>query len=373
MAARQRLVLVGAGHAHAEVLRRFAQQPVSDVDLVLVSPIAQAPYSGMMPGWLGGRYAWEDCCIDFAALAAAAGARWVQDEVVALDAAQRLLALASGQTLQTDFVALNIGSTVLAPEPTPGQPLILPTRPLTALRERTEHLLTALSARHTQTPLRVVGVGAGAAGFEMLLGLQARLAAQGVVMQSTLTTRSGNFLPGLSSPARWLALRTLRQRRVALRSRFDAATLGAGALLDAKGGELPADVVLWATGGVAHAWLAQSALAVDARGFVQVDATLRSISHPWLFAVGDCASFTPQALPKSGVFSVRMGPVLANNLHAMLRAQPPAVYQPQRRFLVLLNTGDGRAIASRGALGWQDRWVMRWKDRIDRDFLDRYR
>jgi pyridine nucleotide-disulfide oxidoreductase family protein len=343
------------------------------VDLLLVSPIARAPYSGMMPGWLAGAYAWDDCCIDFPALAAAAGARWVKDEVVALDAAQRLLVLASGQTLQADLVALNIGSTVLAPESIPGQPLILPTRPLNALRERTEHLFTTLFAREAQAPLRVVSVGAGAAGVEMLLGLQARLAARGVVTQSTLTTRNGSFLPGLSTAARWLALRTLRQRGVALQTRFEAATLGAGALLDANGRELPGDVVLWATGGVAHAWPAQSALAVDARGFVQVDATLRSISHPWLFAVGDCASFTPQALPKSGVFSVRMGPVLANNLHAMLRAQPPAAYQPQNRFLVLLNTGDGRAIASRGALGWPGRWVMRWKDRIDHNFLDRYR
>jgi pyridine nucleotide-disulfide oxidoreductase family protein len=368
-----RLVLVGAGHAHAEVLRRFAQQPAPDVDLLLVSPIAQVPYSGMMPGWLGGRYSWEECCVDFAALAAAAGARWVQDEVVALNAAQRLLVLASGKTLRADFVALNIGSTVLTPRSIPGQPLILPTRPLTALRVHTEHLLSTLSSRQAQAPLRLVGVGAGAAGFEMLLGLQARLTAQGVTAQSTLTTRSGSFLPGLSVPARRLARCTLQQHRVRLQLGFDAARLCTGAVLDAKGNALAADVVLWATGGVAHAWPAQSGLAVDASGFLQVDATLRSISHPWLFAVGDCACFTPLAVPKSGVYSVRMGPVLADNLHAMLRGQPLSTYQPQPRFLVLLNTGDGHAIASRGALGWRGRWVMRWKDRIDRKFLGRYR
>lgn len=374
MAQRQRLVLVGAGHAHAEVLRRFALQPQPGVDLVLVSPVTAAPYSGMMPGWMGGRYAWDDCCIDFATLAARAGARCLAAAVVALDADQRTLMLASGERLQTDWLSLNIGSTVSAPQAAADLPLLLPTRPLPDLRTRAQQLLQTLAGRNSAAPLHVVGVGAGAAGFEMLLGLQVRLAALGTAAHCTLVTRGAELLPGLSPAARRLAVRALLRRGVRLHTGFDAAGLEQGTLVSTEGKTLRADVVLWASGGVAHDWPARSTLSVDARGFVQVDAALRSTSHPWLFAVGDCASFGPQALPKSGVFSVRMGPVLADNLHtALRRAEPLAAYQPQPRFLVLLNTGDGQAIASRGALGWQGRWVMRWKDRIDRTFLERYR
>jgi pyridine nucleotide-disulfide oxidoreductase family protein len=373
MALRQRLVLVGAGHAHAEVLRRFALQPQPSLDLVLVSPVTLAPYSGMMPGWMGGRYAWDDCCIDFATLAARAGARCLDDAVVALDAEQRTLTLSSGERLQTDWLSLNIGSTVRAPQAAPGLPLLLPTRPLPDLHACAQQLLQTLAGRHSAAPLHVVGVGAGAAGFEMLLGLQARLSALGTTAHYTLVTRGTDVVPSLSFGARRLARRALRRRGVTLRTGFDAAGLQPDALVATNGQTLQADVVLWASGGVSHDWPTHSTLALDARGFVQVDATLRSTSHPWLFAVGDCAAFTPQALPKSGVFSVRMGPVLATNLHAALCAEPLAAYQPQPRFLVLLNTGDGQAIASRGALGWQGRWVMRWKDRIDRTFLQRYR
>ena len=46
----KRLVLVGGGHAHVEVLRRFGRAPVAGVELVLVSPRRFTPYSGMLPG-----------------------------------------------------------------------------------------------------------------------------------------------------------------------------------------------------------------------------------------------------------------------------------------------------------------------------------
>jgi len=112
-------------------------------------------------------------------------------------------------------------------------------------------------------------------------------------------------------------------------------------------------------------------LAVSERGFVHVDAQLRSLSHPEVFAVGDCAEWaTP--LPKAGVYAVRMGPVLAHNLRAALGYGELQAYRPQSRFLVLLSTSDGRAIASRGALGAQGRWAWRWKDHIDRRFVDRF-
>ncbi|HSM22000.1 MAG TPA: pyridine nucleotide-disulfide oxidoreductase, partial [Rubrivivax sp.] len=99
MATVKRLLLIGAGHAHAQVLQSWIGAPVADVELVVVSPSALAPYSGMVPGWLAGTYRFDEICIDFAALARAAGARLVLDELAALDPARRQLRLAGGATL----------------------------------------------------------------------------------------------------------------------------------------------------------------------------------------------------------------------------------------------------------------------------------
>ena len=82
-----------------------------------------------------------------------------------------------------------------------------------------------------------------------------------------------------------------------------------------------------------------------------------------------------------------MGPVLSRNLRAALGElgtpdrgergdhdpDPQAqTYRPQRRFLVLLGTGDRHAIASRGAFGTSGTWVWAWKEWLDRRFLRRH-
>ena len=50
------LVLLGAGHAHVEVLRRFAMRPEPGVRLTLIGREPETPYSGMLPGLIRGDY-----------------------------------------------------------------------------------------------------------------------------------------------------------------------------------------------------------------------------------------------------------------------------------------------------------------------------
>lgn len=367
----RRLLLIGAGHAGAELLRRWAQAPLSGVELVLVTPETLAPYSGMVPGWLAGLYGWEECCIDFARLAARAGAKVLVDRVIALDAARREVLLAGGATLAADSMVLNIGSTVRAPElPAGPHPACLPTRPLGALRDAVDSLAAAAGDR--SRAIELVGVGGGAAGVETLLALRQRLARGGAAPRCSLLSRDAELLRGLNPRARRLARAALARAGVVVRGGFDVQAVRAGGLLAGDGSWQPADLVLWAAGAVAHAWPAASGVDIDDAGFVRVDSTLRSTSHRWLFAVGDCAAFDPP-LPKAGVYSVRMGPVLAHNVVAALAGRVGRAYRPQRDQLVLLNTADGRAIASRGRLAAAGRWAMLCKDSIDRGFIARYR
>jgi pyridine nucleotide-disulfide oxidoreductase family protein len=363
----KRLVLAGAGHAHALLLLDLIRAPLPGTELVVVSPHAQAPYSGMVPGWLAGRYAFDEIGVDFPRLCAAAGARWLADEVDALDPARRRLRLAGGEELGYDLLSLNVGST-LRPPPA-ARATVLALRPLADLRSRYEALLQRWSADASTAPCTVTAVGAGAAGFESLLAVLARLRAlrPDRTVHGRLVGRGATLLPELAAPARRAATRALAAAGVSLQ-------LGTAwsEALDRDG-----DVVLWATGAEAQAWqrdpARRGALAVDEAGFVRIDASLRSVSHPQVFAAGDCARFEPGPLPKAGVYAVRMGPVLARNLRAACGAPGGFTrYRPQRRFLALLATGDGRAIASRGPFGGAGAWAWRWKDSIDRGFLARF-
>ena len=363
------LVLVGAGHAHVQVLRAWAAAPLPGVELVLVSPQALAPYSGMVPCWLAGAWGFDDTCINAAALAAAAGARWLADAVVSLDPVTRQLRLGQRALLAYDVLSLDIGSTLYPPAPQtlPTGVRLLAMRPLDGLQARWDALLAEYLDANPETAWHVTAVGGGAAGVESLLAMLARLRALRPHrrVSGTLVSRSAGLLPGMASGA-------VRAAHAALAAA--GITLYLGVDFDPavhRGAVGVCHVVLWAAGAQAQHWPQHSGLATDGQGFIAVDAQLRSLSHPEVHAAGDCAAW-PQPLPKSGVYAVRMGPVLTRNLRAALGQGSAATYTPQRRALALLSTADGRAIAAWGPLSAQGRWVQRWKQRIDIAFVQRH-
>ena len=112
--------------------------------------------------------------------------------------------------------------------------------------------------------------------------------------------------------------------------------------------------------------------ALNDAGFVRVGATLQSVSHPNVLAAGDIIARDDVSHPRSGVYAVRAGPVLAANLRALVGGGTLVPYPPQQRSLNLLALGDGRAIASWGGWSMQGRLMGAWKDRIDRAFIARF-
>jgi selenide,water dikinase len=163
------------------------------------------------------------------------------------------------------------------------------------------------------------------------------------------------------------------ERGIAMRDGVRVAEVREDAVLLEGGERLPADLVVWVAGAAAHGVARASGLPVEGRGFVRIDDHLRVIGRADLFAVGDCAVLDswPEC-PRAGVYAVREGPVLADNLAASLAGTRLQTYAPQRTFLALLNLGDGRAIGTRNGLAVDSRLAFQLKDRIDRRFMERF-
>ena len=163
-----------------------------------------------------------------------------------------------------------------------------------------------------------------------------------------------------------LLAKVLRRRKVDYRRGMRADAVEPGPVVVSGAARQAFDLVLWAAGAEAPPLLGGSGLALDERGFLRVDETLRSVSHPEVFAAGDCAA-TPEA--KSGVHAVRQGGVLADNLRCLVRGLRPQPYVPRDKALLILTCGARYAIAMRGDWSAQGRWVWWWKNWIDRRWL----
>lgn len=366
----KRLVLIGGGHSHLAVLDRFGTRPVAGVEIVLVNPGRFAPYSGMIPGLIAGDYTWRQCHIDLALLADFARARLIEDRVVGMDAGIRQVALAGGGALEYDLASVDIGSEPAADGAEGVARHAIRVKPI----DRFLDAITKLRDRAREgAAKRIAVVGAGAAGVEVLLSLQHRLCeADRNTLQFVLVTDAPFVLPSHGRRARAIVERILRARRVEVVAGRLVATVNRAGLVLADGLQVPADAVVWATGASAASWLAATGLALDARGFIAVDRTMRSASHPQVFAAGDCATTIDDPRPKSGVFAVRQGPVLAANLQRSLLGQEMLTFSSSSRSLALFNCGDRHAVAAWGCLALQGRWIWHWKDHIDRRFMGRY-
>jgi pyridine nucleotide-disulfide oxidoreductase family protein len=370
--ARAHIVLVGGGHAHVQVLHRFAQAPVAGVHLTVILDRREAVYSGMVPGFVAGDYAAHELEIDVAALAARAGARVVLAPAVAIDPDARRIAVDGHAVLPYDLASLDVGATVRGLAlPGVGEHA-LATRPIRALVDRLDRRLDEVSA-HGGGRVRLAIVGAGAAGVELAFTLRARLRARGADPAVTVLSSESGILAGYPRRVAARAVREAERRDIAIRTAARAVAVEAGdVVLDRS--RVPSDLTVWATGAAPLPFPGRSPLPTDAKGFVRVRATLEVEGYEGLFAVGDCASIEGAPwVRKAGVYAVRQGPILDANLRARMRGARLVRYRPQRHVLSLLNLGGREALAAKWGAVVVGRWVWRWKDAIDRRFIARFR
>lgn len=363
----KRILLVGAGNANLQVVHHGRDLRAADTELMLINDVAQVPYSGMVPGCIAGRYREAELTIDLPALCHAGGAAFRPGTVERLEPAQRRVVLSDGTSVPYDLLALNTGSRPAPPPDGLPTPQCLLLKPLASLVARCRTVEAALR-RGPQRP-HVAVVGGGAAAFEVTLALRQRLADRPDI-RFTLYTASSRVPAGAPSWTARHAARALREQGIAMAPGARVVNADARALHLDDGRREAYDLCVWASHAEPTARPAATELARDARGFYRVDRYLRCVEHDDVFATGDCAALDhAPTLPKAGVFAVREGPVLLHNLSAALDGAPLRPYHPQRLFLFLLNVADGTAIMQYGPLAARGRWAMRWKDRIDRRWV----
>lgn len=371
------IVLVGGGHSHVGVLKRFAMKPEPGVRLTLICRDTHTPYSGMLPGYIAGHYSYDQVHIDLRRLAEYAGARFFRDEALGLDQVGQRVVCGSRPPVPYDLLSINIGSTPQMDQVAGADDFAIPVKPIHRFNDRWQALLERIKQDRSIERIAVVGGGAG--GVELLLAMQyrlrwelAQLGRDPNGLQFALFTRSAQILPTHNPRVRAHFQSTLTRRGVSVHTGTEVTTVEAGRLQSADGDCHEADEVVWVTMAGGAAWLRDTDLILSPEGFIQVGDTLQSLSDPKIFAAGDIATQVNHPREKAGVFAVRQGAPLADNLRAAVTGRSLKPYRPQSRWLSLISTGDRHAVASRGMIYLAGDWVWCWKDWIDRRFMARF-
>jgi selenide, water dikinase len=372
MTARTRLVLVGGGHSHLEIVRRQILEHRDDVDLTLLSSGTLHHYSGMVPGYLRGTYSERQIAFDLPPLLERAGGQFLAGQARAVDPGSQKVVLADGRSVDYDLVSFGVGSSTRGGRADDVRAHAWTVKPIgraVALRRR----LTELAGQDVSPVVRAVVVGAGAAGYEVACAIAGVLDEAGRRRVVILADAAERILEGYSDRFRRRALGLLERKRISLRLGSAVSEVRPAAVCFAQGEEIPSDLTVWLTGAEAYDLFAGSGLALDSRGFLLVDDSLRSVSDPRIFGVGDCATLEshPQT-PRAGVYAVREGPILWRSLIATLEGRPLPRYSPQKGFLSILNTADGKSLLRYGAIVSYSRAAWKLKDGIDRRFMRRY-
>lgn len=358
------LVLIGGGHSHALVLRKWAMKPLPGARLTLINPGPCAPYSGMLPGFVAGHYRREELDIDLVRLARFAGSRIILGAAEHIDTVQQRVHVRGRAPIAYDVASIDIGITSDMPDLPGFADHATPAKPLDEFAARWQ------TFREESRPAHVAVIGGGIAGTELVLAMAHALKSRGRLAQATLID-SDRALATVNDQARQTLRRAMSTLGVRLEEYASVARIEKDHIRLQDGREILSDFTTGAAGALPYGWLENSGLDLQ-DGFIRVGPTLQS-SAANLFAVGDCAHMDHAPRPKAGVYAVRQAPVLFHNLRASLTGDPLRTYHPQKDYLKLVSLGERQALAERFGRSFSGPLMWRWKNRIDQSFMEQFR
>jgi selenide,water dikinase len=380
------LVLLGGGHSHLSVLMQFAKNPLPGLAITLISRDIETPYSGSLPANIRGDITDEQMHIDLRPLAQMAGVRIIRANVDRIDAANKVIFCAGRPNIPFDILSINIGSSPASAAIVGANDFALPVKPISNFIVEWRGIIARAKAANSNGQAHHIAiVGGGPASVELALAMHTRLlreldltANNTLAPKITLICRSAALLADHCAGAQTAVTKALNERGIQVLLHTTAHKICADKV-EYHNKQAPNTIlslhtneIILATGSSAPTWLQETGIDLTESGFVRVGESLQSFSHPWIFAAGDIASIEKHPRPKSGVYAVRQGQPLAENLRRYAANSKLKRHVPQKYALALISVNASNAIASRKQWSFQGRWVAMWKNWIDRRFIAKY-
>ncbi len=375
------LVLLGGGHSHLAVLKHLGMNPISGLSVTLISRDIETPYSGSLPGHISGIYNLEEIHIDLRPLTQFAGIRLIQSEVEQVNFQQKLIYCGGRPSIHFDVISLNIGSKPNAVKIPGAEKHAIGIKPIDQFLKHWQKLRVSavFAIKDKKEQYQLLIVGGGPASIELAFAVQHRIHKELAIksfedapLKIKIVTADTEVLRFHNSKARNYVRSELARRGIDVLTEHKVIEFKEGKIICENGSTQDADTMVYATGASIPEWPADCGLAIADDGFIEVNDFLQSTSHDYVFAAGDAATIKGELRPKSGVYAVRQGQPLAENLLRYATGRSLKPHTPQKHALALISLANKTAIASRNNLFFKGRSVWSLKNSIDTAFIKKY-
>jgi NADH dehydrogenase FAD-containing subunit len=364
-----RVVFVGAGHAHLYSIKNTGLLIRQGAEVIVIGPDQYHYYSGMGPGMLSGIYEQDDVRVDVQRLAESSGARFIKGHVIGIDPRMQNLLLDNGEKLSYDIASFNVGSSVPKDLVKGAGKEAYPIKPIANL----VLLKQAILSKIISSIPRILIIGTGPAGVEMAGNIERLVSQNEGKAEIILAGAEESLLSRFPGKAGLFARYSLLKRGITICSRCLVISLDNGTARTSDQREIAYDIAVLATGIRPTQVFDGSGIDTAQNGSLMVNNYLQSTSHPDIFGGGDGVTFRNMPLAMVGVYAVRQAPILLHNIQACLKGEPLKEFVPQKRYLLILNLGDGTGIFVRSPLVLKGRWAFRLKELIDKRFISKFR
>ncbi|GAA3668312.1 FAD-dependent oxidoreductase [Nonomuraea antimicrobica] len=302
-----KVVVIGGGYAGALAANHLRMR--ADVDITLVNPRPEFVERVRLHQFVAGT---GQATVDYGTLLGE-GVRLAVDSAAVIDTVARTVLLASGRSLDYDYLIYAVGSTATIPPSVPGAAEFAYG---IAEFESAQRLRTRLEELPLDAPITVVG--GGLTGIETTAELTEQGRAVTLVCGRSLAP---SFSPsGRRAVARWLSRHGVAVLEDAMVSEVRPDALGF-----ADGAARTSALTIWAGGFGAPELAAASGLQTDELGRLLTDETLTSIDDDRIVAAGDAAAPSGQPLRMSCYAAGPLGAQAANTVLSRIAGTEPAV------------------------------------------------
>jgi NADH dehydrogenase len=341
-----RVVVLGGGFGGVTTVRYLerAFRSRADVEVTLVSRENFFVMTPLLFEACSGRLELRHCAQPIRP--ALRSARFIEATVEAVDLERRLVRIfdAAGRTydLPYDHLVVALGASTNE-RLIPGSSNAFTFKTMADALTLRNHLIDQLERADAASDsgmrggcLTVVVIGGGLVGVELLGELSAF--ADDVLrfyprirrdeMRFMLFEAGARILPEIDGKLADVAVRALQRRGCDIRVSTPVRSLEAGRV-NVQNETIHAGTVVLAPGIIPSAIASAIGVAKDKRGRIDVDETMKSRSHPHVWALGDCASIPgPDGRPYPALaqHTIREARQLAHNVHAVIEGRTPSPF-----------------------------------------------